>query len=88
MAASLTSIGKRSSSATEYFMHLRTEKLLTDTFTIRRARPGKRGIVPPFPPILERLVDHLINNNLLPADVRPDSCIINQYDRNDCIPPQ
>eukprot|EP00956_Cyclotella_meneghiniana_P017592 scaffold28900_cov93-Cyclotella_meneghiniana.AAC.5 len=57
-------------------------------FDFNRARPGKRGIVPPFPPILERLVDHLINNNLLPADVRPDSCIINQYDRNDCIPPQ
>lgn len=52
-----------------------------------RARPGKRGIVPPFPAILERLVDHLMNNNLLPADVRPDSCIINQYDKGDCIPP-
>ncbi|KAL7514957.1 hypothetical protein ACHAXN_012231 [Cyclotella atomus] len=51
------------------------------------ARPGKRGIVPPFPPILDRLVDHLINSNLLPADVRPDSCIINQYDKGDCIPP-
>lgn len=56
-------------------------------FDFNRARPGKRGLVPPFPPILERLVDHLINNNYLPADVRPDSCIINQYDRGDCIPP-
>lgn len=52
-----------------------------------RARPGKRGIVPPFPPILEQLVDHLMNNKLLPADTRPDSCIINQYDKGDCIPP-
>jgi len=43
--------------------------------------------VPPFPPILERLVDHLISNNYLPADVRPDSCIINKYEAGDCIPP-
>ena len=56
-------------------------------FDFNRARPGKRGLVPPFPPILERLVDHLIKNNYLPADVRPDSCIINQYGRGDCIPP-
>lgn len=47
----------------------------------------KRGLVPPFPPILERLVDHLISNNYLPSDVRPDSCIINKYEAGDCIPP-
>ena len=56
-------------------------------FDFNRARPGKRGLVPPFPPILERLVDCLMTNNYLPADVRPDSCIINQYDTGDCIPP-
>ncbi|KAL7531196.1 hypothetical protein ACHAXR_003890, partial [Thalassiosira sp. AJA248-18] len=56
-------------------------------FDFNRARPGKRGLVPPFPPILERLVDHLVSNNYLPADVRPDSCIINRYDTGDCIPP-
>ena len=43
--------------------------------------------MPPFPPILERLVDLLMNNKLLPADTRPDSCIINLYDKGDCIPP-
>lgn len=56
-------------------------------FDFNLARPGKRGLVPPFPPILERLVDHLISNNILPGEVRPDSCIINQYDKGDCIPP-
>jgi alkylated DNA repair dioxygenase AlkB len=56
-------------------------------FDFNRARPGKRGLVPPFPPILERLVDHLVKNNYLPNEVRPDSCIINRYDRGDCIPP-
>mmetsp|Transcript_492 Transcript_492/g.984 ORF Transcript_492/g.984 Transcript_492/m.984 type:complete len:357 (+) Transcript_492:245-1315(+) len=56
-------------------------------FDFNRARPGKRGLVPPFPPILDRLVDHLISNNYLPEEVRPDSCIINQYDVGDCIPP-
>ena len=56
-------------------------------FDFNRARPGKRGLVPPFPPILERLVDHLISNNYLSEEVRPDSCIINQYDKGDCIPP-
>ena len=56
-------------------------------FDFNRARPGKRGLVPPFPPILERLVDELLSNDYLPPDVRPDSCIINQYDVGDCIPP-
>ena len=56
-------------------------------FDFNRARPGKRGLVPPFPPILERLVDQLLSNNYLPRDVRPDSCIINQYNAGDCIPP-
>ena len=56
-------------------------------FDFNRARPGKRGLVPPFPPILERLVAHLVDNHYLPAEVRPDSCIINQYNAGDCIPP-
>ena len=43
--------------------------------------------MPPFPPILERLVDLLMSNKLLPADTRPDSCIINLYNKGDCIPP-
>ena len=56
-------------------------------FDFNLARPGKRGLVPPFPPILERLVGRLTSHGFLPADVRPDSCIINQYDAGDCIPP-
>lgn len=56
-------------------------------FDFNLARPGKRGLVPPFPPIIERLVDHLVSKNYLPSDVRPDSCIINKYGQGDCIPP-
>ena len=29
----------------------------------------------------------MISNNYLPAGVRPDSCIINKYEKGDCIPP-
>ncbi len=56
-------------------------------FDFNKARPGKRGLVPAFPPILDRLVNHLIENGYLDQDVRPDSCIINQYGKGDCIPP-
>ena len=56
-------------------------------FDFNKARPGKRGLVPEFPPILERLVSHLMDNGYLPHDVKPDSCIINQYGEGDCIPP-
>ena len=56
-------------------------------FDFNRARPGKRGLVPDFPPIIEQLVNHLINNGYLEESVRPDSCIINQYGKGDCIPP-
>ena len=57
-------------------------------FDFNRARPGKRGLVPPFPPILNRLVEKLVDEKgLLPKDVRPDSVIINSYSAGDCIPP-
>lgn len=56
-------------------------------FDFNKARPGKRGLVPDFPPILHRLVDHLIDEGYLDEEVRPDSCIINRYGRGDCIPP-
>lgn len=56
-------------------------------FDFNRARPGKRGLVPPFTPILQCLVDQLMLNNYLPVACRPDSCIINQYAAGDCIPP-
>lgn len=56
-------------------------------FDFNLARPGKRGLVPPFPSIIERLVDHLVSNKYLPSEVRPDSCIINKYGQGDCIPP-
>jgi hypothetical protein len=56
-------------------------------FDFNKARPGKRGLVPDFPPIIHRLVNHLVNEGYLDEDVRPDSCIINQYGEGDCIPP-
>ncbi len=56
-------------------------------FDFNLARPGKRGLVPPFPSIIERLVDHLVSNKYFPSEVRPDSCIINKYGQGDCIPP-
>ena len=56
-------------------------------FDFNKARPGKRGLVPDFPPILHRLVNHLIEEGYLDNEVRPDSCIINQYGKGDCIPP-
>ena len=56
-------------------------------FDFNKARPGKRGLVPDFPPIIHRLVNHLIEEGYLDEDVRPDSCIINQYGKGDCIPP-
>ena len=57
-------------------------------FDFNRARPGRPGLVPPFPPVLERLVARLVDGSrLLPADARPDSAIINYYDAGDCIPP-
>ena len=56
-------------------------------FDFNRARPGKRGIVPPLPPPIARLVDKLVGDGLLPEAARPDSCIVNQYGAGDCIPP-
>ena len=32
-------------------------------------------------------MNHLIDRGYLDQDVRPDSCIINQYGMGDCIPP-
>ena len=54
-------------------------------FDFNRARPGKASLVPPFPPLLVKLVDVIMAKGLLP--LRPDSCIINQYAPGDCIPP-
>ena len=56
-------------------------------FDFNKARPGKRGLVPDFPPIIHKLVNHLVEEGYLDEDVRPDSCIINQYGKGDCIPP-
>ena len=56
-------------------------------FDFNRGRPGKRGLVPPFPPILERLVANLVKRGFVDASLNPDSCIINSYARGDCIPP-
>ena len=48
-------------------------------FDFNRGRPGKRGLVPPFPPILERLVANLVKRGFIDASLNPDSCIINSY---------
>ena len=56
-------------------------------FDFNRGRPGKRGLVPPFPPILERLVANLVKRGFIDASLNPDSCIINSYAPGDCIPP-
>ena len=36
---------------------------------------------------MQRLVNHLIDEGYLDKEIRPDSCIINQYGKGDCIPP-
>jgi len=36
---------------------------------------------------VQKLVNHLIDEGYLDKEVRPDSCIINQYGKGDCIPP-
>ena len=36
-------------------------------FDFNRGRPGKRGLVPPFPPILERLVANLVKRGFVDA---------------------
>ena len=56
-------------------------------FDFNKARPGKRDLVPNFPPILNTLVNELITKGYIDNNVRPDSCIINQYGVGDCIPP-
>lgn len=56
-------------------------------FDFNKARPGKRGLVPNFPPILNQLVNELVDKGYIDENVRPDSCIINQYGKGDCIPP-
>ena len=43
--------------------------------------------MPPFPPILERLVANLVKRGFIDASLNPDSCIINSYAPGDCIPP-
>ena len=32
-------------------------------------------------------MDHLVNTGVLPRDRAPDSCIVNIYNNDDCIPP-
>ncbi|KAL7448728.1 hypothetical protein ACHAWC_002845, partial [Mediolabrus comicus] len=56
-------------------------------FDFNKARPGKRGLVPDFPPILHQLVNELVTKGYIDNNIRPDSCIINQYGKGDCIPP-
>ena len=56
-------------------------------FDFNKACPGKRGLVPPFPPWLSRLTQQLVAQGYLPKSCIPNTCIINYYSPGDCIPP-
>ncbi|KAK3128939.1 hypothetical protein QOZ80_6BG0468530 [Eleusine coracana subsp. coracana] len=43
--------------------------------------------VDPLPPMLKAMVRRLLEFRVLPASCVPDSCIVNVYDVDDCIPP-
>ncbi|CAO1946690.1 unnamed protein product [Urochloa humidicola] len=43
--------------------------------------------VDPLPPLLKSMVRRLVGWRVLPATCVPDSCIVNIYDVDDCIPP-
>ena len=56
-------------------------------FDFNKACPGKRGLVPPFPPWLAKLTQRLVERGYLPRHCVPNTCIINYYTPGDCIPP-
>jgi|APGre2960657444_1045066.scaffolds.fasta_scaffold06383_4 hypothetical protein len=50
--------------------------------------PGiTQDVVEAMPATLEAVVDRMVRWGVLPAAVRPDSCIVNIYEEGDCIPP-
>ncbi|KAI3923759.1 hypothetical protein MKW98_011389 [Papaver atlanticum] len=40
-----------------------------------------------IPPILQSMIQRMVNWSVLPTTCVPDSCIVNIYDKGDCIPP-
>ena len=40
-----------------------------------------------MPNVIKRMVKRMITWRVLPADCIPNSCIINIYEKGDCIPP-
>ncbi|KAJ3677149.1 hypothetical protein LUZ60_002873 [Juncus effusus] len=43
--------------------------------------------VDPIPPLIKSMIRRLVRWRILPATCVPNSCIINLYDKDDCIPP-
>lgn len=43
--------------------------------------------VDPIPPLLKQMIKRLIAWRILPPTCIPNSCIVNIYDKDDCIPP-
>ncbi|KAI3835375.1 hypothetical protein MKW98_020491 [Papaver atlanticum] len=40
-----------------------------------------------IPPMLKSMIQRMVNWSVLPTTCAPDSCIVNIYDKGDCIPP-
>ncbi|KAL7143705.1 hypothetical protein ABFS83_08G209900 [Erythranthe nasuta] len=51
--------------------------------------PGilKNGTVDPLPDLFKVMIRRLVRWNVLPPTCVPDSCIVNIYEKDDCIPP-
>ncbi|KAM7251860.1 hypothetical protein ACFE04_023743 [Oxalis oulophora] len=51
--------------------------------------PGilKDGIVDPMPDLFKVIIRRLVKWHVLPPECVPDSCIVNIYEKDDCIPP-
>ncbi|XP_008779445.2 RNA demethylase ALKBH9B-like [Phoenix dactylifera] len=43
--------------------------------------------VDPMPPLLKTMIKRMVAWHVLPPTCVPDSCIVNIYDKDDCIPP-
>ena len=43
--------------------------------------------VDPIPPLLKSMIKRMVAWRVLPPTCIPNSCIINIYDKDDCIPP-
>ncbi|KAI0497988.1 hypothetical protein KFK09_021229 [Dendrobium nobile] len=43
--------------------------------------------VDPIPPLLKQMIKRMVAWHVLPSSCIPNSCIVNIYDNDDCIPP-